>query len=420
MISSYTRFAIDPLLLAGPVRPQELRARGQNGLRCPSQTYLDLLTKFPEDRQGEGLEPLWPGIAHQPMTYGLVLSSEVLHYHSCPNEASRRRIRLAVQWLLDNADLDEDGLPGWGLPMAWDAFGDGTVNPENQPYTVTTAVVLEGLLDALSIPFFWTDAERSSVRTLLVQASLRWCQDVWTQDAFGGFFWYSPNHNDAHFVLNSAAMFLGSAQRTLFEQGDAFSDAERQFVQSRVDEAARGIISQVTWRDGAPFWIYASIPLQSARPNDLVHHAYILWGMENYRSFGGQVTIPWSSQQASESLTRFWKDGVIHEWPQDVTYESDLYQQPARLWGVGMMLAFESRWGDPLRASQYLDAIVDAYGPMPDLRLWPAEYSQDETFYARFAVHVLWGIAIRDFLSVYKVYLPFLAVSPAPAGSPSR
>jgi hypothetical protein len=80
-----------------------------------------------------------------------------------------------------------------------------------------------------------------------------------------------------------------------------------------------------------------------------------------------------------------------------------------------MMLAFESRWGDPLTASRYFDAAVDAYGPLPDLRLWPAEYSPDETFYARYAAHVLWGIAIRDFLSGYKVYLPLIIAPPASA-----
>ena len=76
------------------------------------------------------------------------------------------------------------------------------------------------------------------------------------------------------------------------------------------------------------------------------------------------------------------------------------------------MLAFESRWGDPLRATCYLHVIEDAYGPLPDLRLRPADYSQDETFYARYAAHVLWGIASRDFLSTYQVYMPFIATLP--------
>jgi hypothetical protein len=132
---------------------------------------------------------------------------------------------------------------GLMLILAWDAFQDGTINPENQPYTITTAIVLEGLLDALALPSFWTDAERLEIHEVLVQVSLHWCQDVWTQDTFGGFFWSSPNYNDAYFVLNASAMLLGSMERFLSEQGDAFSDIDQQFVQMRT-----------TFIDGQPYF----------------------------------------------------------------------------------------------------------------------------------------------------------------------
>ena len=135
-------------------------AAGQPSL---SVLYRDLLALFPEDRQGFGLDPLQnldgqPLITdHQPMTYGFVLSAEARHFRFDRNAESGRRVRKAVRWLIDNRDLDGDGKPGWGLPQAWPAWGHAP-NPHNQPYTITTAIVLNGMLDALSIRDFWSAA----------------------------------------------------------------------------------------------------------------------------------------------------------------------------------------------------------------------------------------------------------------------
>lgn len=80
------------------------------------QYYISLLSKFPEDSQGEGFEPFYftGELKDQPMTVGLVLASESLRFKFSPNEESRRRIRKAVFHLLENRDLDNDGAPGWG------------------------------------------------------------------------------------------------------------------------------------------------------------------------------------------------------------------------------------------------------------------------------------------------------------------
>ena len=192
------------------------------------------------------MEPFYlKGIEEQPMTYGLILSAEVLRFRSSPNEEGRRRIRKAVQWLLENADSDGDGLPGWGLPQAWDAFADGSVNKAHHPYSITTAIVLLGLQDALSTPSLWTNAEKEAIRKIVINVSTRWAKDVWTEDANGGFFWYSPSPSDAHFVPNVSAMFLGSLARLLHEQGDFLNDSERKLIQDRVDKAAQSIVSKV-------------------------------------------------------------------------------------------------------------------------------------------------------------------------------
>lgn len=373
--------------------------RGTGAVNTQVTAYEQLIALYPEDSQGLGKENFFPTVEHQPMTYGLIVSAESFRYRKTHGDESRRRIRKAVRWLLDNQDLDKDGLPGWGLPQAWDAFGDGTTNSVNQPYTITSAIVLNGLLDSLTIKDFWSGAERDEMRSVMARVIVRWCRSLWSQGYTGGFFWYSPSPVDAIFAVNSPSMFMGSMARMLHEQGDAFNAEERALVQSRTDDMARAVISTVDLRRGLPFWNYRPgyVP---GRANDLVHHVYTLWGIETYRDCGGMIKPTWTRQQAIQSVDRFWKDGQIRAFPQDVTYTGEQVNynsQPAVLWSAGSMLAAYAQWGQMEKARQTLQAIERDYGPWPDLRLHISSPQGPDSFYPRQAAHVLWGLALYAF-----------------------
>lgn len=372
-----------------------------------SSYYSDLLAQFPEDHQGEGPEPSEQvGSVHQPKTYALIASAETLRLLASPNNESRRRIRKAVQWLLDNADLDNDGIPGWGFPYAWDAFGDGTLTPAYTPYTIDTAFVLLGLLDALKIQSFWTDAERLEILNVIRKVCVQWSEDTWSDTAEGGFFWYSRSVFDAHFVTNVSAMFSAALWRAITEHRDVFSDSEYQFIQTRVNKAMAEIVSQVIWRNDAPYWNYLASPSSFKQdkpnePNDLLHHVYILWSAEIYRPYGQQyIRLPWSLSQALNSLSRFWREGKVYDFPQDVTYEAEqksFNDRPASIRGLGMLLAFYSRWGSYQKAIETFNIIDRDYGPFPTLHLWPYTFSTQNVFYPRFVAHTLWGLALLAF-----------------------
>ena len=365
--------------------------------KLASQEYLTLLAKYPEDRQGEGLDSSFGTVAERPATYAVVLSSEVLHFRASPNEEGRRRIHKAVRWLLDNIDLDKDGKPGWGLADAWDAFSDGTVNPAHHPYTITTALVLWGLLDGVSLPGFWTEAEREEIRRAIVSTSLRWCHEVWEETASGGYFWYSPTVFDSEFVPNVSAALLGGLSRLVVEQRGALTQAEYEFIQARVLAAAEAIVESAQFRDGAPFWYYSAGDPND--PNDLGHHIIILWSMELYRGTGNPV--PWTNSQAIESLDRFWRSGSVYDYPQDVTYvgnQASFQDRPGVLPAVGALVGYYARWADAARTSTSFDYLQRVHGPWPDLRLWPATFSSDTNFYSGSAVWALWGVALRDFV----------------------
>jgi hypothetical protein len=362
--------------------------------------YETLLAVFPEDNQGLGDDYYQSAHAEQPMTYGFVLSAEAIHLKHAPNDESRRRVRKAVQWLLDNRDLDGDGKPGWGLPQAWDAWGDDTTNPPNQPYTITTAIVLNGLLDALQVPDFWTAAERNEIRDVIGKVVTRWCNEVWSKGYGGGYFWYSPRKVDDVFGINATVMFLGSLVRVLHEQPDLLTPEEKRLAQDRADELAKATVATLEPRAGMPFWRYAPLPnrVNITFTNDLVHQVYILLGIEVYRDLGGKVHLPWTRAQAIQSIDCYWKDGIMCQFPQDPgAKDEEPSVSTARLWSAGMMLAFYAKWGTDEQVVKTFKAIDKAHGPWPKLRWESKESRAKEAYYPRDTAHLLYGMAIYCF-----------------------
>jgi hypothetical protein len=363
-------------------------------LACAPREYEQLLALFPEDRQAYGKDAFRGYTGDQPMTLGLVVSAEAIHYSHLPNDESRRRVRAGVRWLLDHCDLDHDGAPGWGLPQPWDAWSDGTENPPNHPYTITTSIVMNGLLDSLRAGDLWSSAEKTEIHNVLVRVSRRWCRELWSEGFGGGYFWYSPRVTDNTFGVNAASMFLGSLTRLLAEQGEALTDKDRKLFTARRDAQAKAVVSTAELRDGAPYWKYAPLPnrYNKVTPNDLLHHVYTLWGIESYRDVQGPVAIPWTRAEAVKSVDQFWHAGAPAEFSQD---SGPLAKQPARLWSAGMMLAFYARWGNEKQTKDCFRSIHDRYGSWPRIKLHSAAENADASFYPRQAAHVLYGLSLE-------------------------
>lgn len=362
-----------------------------------ARDYALLIAMFPEDRAGLGLDP-GGATDDQPMTYGLVLAAESLRASRTGDSEPRRRVQKAVRWLMDNRDLDGDGKPGWGLPHAWDAGADGTVNPPHTCYTITTAIVLEGLVEALAVPDLWSDDEAREIRGLVRDVLVRWCRELWAEGYGGGYYRYSTA--DDFFSINAPAMMLSPQARFLERYGDEFPAADHELVRARLDGLAAAVVHTAERRGGAPFWDYMAVPnrLNSKRPNDAVHQAYILWGIETYREHGGRVEIPWTNADAVASLERFWEDGKLMFFARDEPgLTPGRAAQPANLWGSGMVLACVARWGSQEQVERSCAALVDAHGPLPRQREYPASYRDDARFYPRHAAHVLWGLATAAF-----------------------
>lgn len=358
-------------------------------------SYLELLAQFDENDQGKGLDHFNNVTASQPMTYGLVLSSEATRYRKVRSDEGARRIKQAVRWLIENRDLDQDGKPGWGLPQAWDTFADGTENPPNTPYTITTAIVVEGLLEALAIENFWTTAEQDEILTLIKRVVSRWCNELWAEGFGGGFFRYSMYERDAVFSVNAPTMYLGAMVRLLNEHGKSLNEAERSLIENRTHALAIAIIGTAELRGDLPFWLYTPRPnkLNAGRPNDLLHHAYILWGIEAYRDFAPDAKFTWSREQALKSLDTFWRDNVLYDFAtSDCIGKPAQAKSPPRLWGTGMALAVYAKYGSAEQTERITRELLRQHGPLPNLRRTSSK-SEKPAFYRRHAAHALFGLA---------------------------
>jgi hypothetical protein len=123
---------------------------------------------------------------------------------------ARRYSTLAAHiadYLVQHDTLERGGQIGWGLPAAWDAFGNGTVNPPYQVYAFQTALVSWALLDTYALTnnsLYLTTVERVMVSYLPFSTTRL------GTDCHGcRMFWYSTNANDAGRYVKNTNVLMG-------------------------------------------------------------------------------------------------------------------------------------------------------------------------------------------------------------------
>lgn len=351
--------------------------------------YEALLAMFPENNPGTGPDVFSSGPTEQPETLAYVLKAEALMGRSSI------RSRQCIERLLALRDQDGDGVAGWGIDQAWDAFGDGSVNPRHQVYLVSNAIVLDGLLMALQANIVEDDqlaAVRDAVSQSLV-ASMTW----FTEHPQGGYFWYSTAIEDALFVPNVSAYLAGVAQKAIQRHPTWFSAEQRSLIQDRIDRAVRLLLNQARLApDGLPYWAYFDQNIAS--PNDLVHHGYTVLGLWTYHLHGGAVVLPYDADVFAKSLLVFMRHGKPTEYPQNrPELDPALLAKPARVWVTGYTLDVLTLLGYEEAAEPFVASLKADYGIYPDVRYTPTATMPmpADVFYPRIAAHCLPGLARR-------------------------
>src|SRR5690606_28257631 len=115
----------------------------------------------------------------------------------------------AGQWLLQHGDENQNGIIGWGVPVAWDAYGDGSINPKDTEYTISTAIAVDALLS-------WLDFSDADLRAKILDVIERSLEPYLNSSMRtpAGLLPYSLMVSDRRYdTFNPAAYLAGQMQR---------------------------------------------------------------------------------------------------------------------------------------------------------------------------------------------------------------
>lgn len=279
--------------------------------------------------------------------------------------------RTAADWLVANNGTST-APAGWGLSFSWDAFADGSVNPESTVYGITTALAARGLMDVYEL----TGDQRYLNSA---QSALTYYSQFFTTTNTGGYFWYSDQQSDDINVFNVSSMLMGQFARIGAKVGD-----ERMLTLARM--ARSDLLSHVQSEGPYEYWIYdPARPNQ--KPNDAVHAAYVVQGLADFAAAMGSEPpagpqVDYLTTFASNSTPLTWS--TVHDLP------ARLSDQTAKLWGTGMLIFTLADTDQNAEAMRYAEMLQEYYLPQVGFKT-SIDGSADSD--PRMVTHALLGIA---------------------------
>ncbi|MGB5954962.1 hypothetical protein [Pseudomonas sp.] len=290
------------------------------------------MTPFDAEAPGRGLDLFAKKVVEHAVVYGLYASSAALL--SMDKEA-----RHAADWLVQNPANREK--MGWGLPFAWDAFGDKSVNPITTVYGVTVAMAVRGLFDV------YDQTGDESYRDAAVQA-LNDYLPYFHETEDGGYFGYSDQPTDQKEVYNISSVLMGQYARAYhYTQDNRFLDVAQK-AKSQLDESRRTVGDDV-------YWTYTST---ITRPNDSVHAAFTVQGYLDYAKY---LDKNLDVSREVSYLARFFDGDTIKEFPDHAGLSTKVMALPARGWGVGMLAYTLADSGD-IQGGLKVARALEQYG----------------------------------------------------------
>lgn len=260
-----------------------------------------------------------------PKSYAMILLAELDRRRHNIRPDLPNLARTAGRWLLDNAHLNADGATGWGVPVAWDAYGDGSENPENTVYSISTAIVADALIS-------WMEAsprapERRIVRTLSAALD-EFARARRTPDQLLP---YSLERSDRPYdTFNSAAYLAGQMQR--FAKY-ATSPALARRLERAADATVASLVrNHRTSPTNSWYWQYSK---QEKTANDMPHASYIIDGLRTYVRESGRLAGRVDRRAVVRHLRDFFDgSGRPRAWP---FFQRDI-DLPPRLYDLGIAL----------------------------------------------------------------------------------
>ncbi|HCF88620.1 MAG TPA: hypothetical protein DER41_01540 [Firmicutes bacterium] len=355
------------------------------------QYYYNLLRHYAPEAPGLGVDSLEPEVAmHHDMAVALYASAEALRAMSTGNETALLNATKAANWLVDNSDLDNDGEVGWGLPTAWDAFQDGSINPANQEYTITTALAIYAFVDIVKALERFPDyalLREGYITTAASAADSFVAGKRYNTTPQGIVFWYSHAEQDSYHVMNVTAMMAGALAR-LYEYVDQTAkDKYLSLIQSAAnyiwEEALEVSASAIGWNYYGEDKKPESLS-DTNRSNDLVHGTYIVQGLYDISKLLGHRA---ELELCFNHLSSFISNGMVREYAPYVDNDTR-----ARLWGAGYALYTLSKVGETQASANLYECLKQYALPSGNFGYRP----DDNRIFVRHETHLLLGLAAYE------------------------
>lgn len=324
--------------------------------RVTPELYSALIVHFDPARPGRGAIDYgtYP-VADIPKGYAMILQAELNRTAARALPGIPSLAGVAGRWLLDHADENRNRVIGWGVPVGWDAFGDGSPNPPDAEYTISTAIAADALLDWLAQD---PAAPKERILSTVGAAFLPYLSDEVLSPS--GLFPYSLEPQDRRYdCFNPAAYLAGQMQRYSALVSDA---AMRDRLRAYADRTVAALI-RYKKIDPSGHWYWAYSVQEDNNPNDMAHAGYIIDGLGVYVRHGGRLAGELDLTAARRHLELFFdrRRTYVRGWP---TNRTDI-DRPARSYDIGMGLALAARHAEistlvePLSQLSFLYRLQD-------------------------------------------------------------
>lgn len=294
-----------------PIRKRAQKAVGSDVLDASELTSFYSKVEHHVNTQYPGMGPdeLDAEERHWPSAWSQFASAQALHTFASNGDGSREAAIRASEWLLGNADLDNDGTPGYGVPIPRRLFGRTEAVQPQVPHCVPTADSARALLDTYLVT---KDARYVEHAAACIRSYAPFRNDHY----HGICFRFIRTSEIPYEAINASALMAAQALRVANtnEDPDLRELAEQAFLH---------VISQAQGGPDCPLWPYQGDvrpnPFRPKRPNDLLHEAYIVRALADYIIWGGRHAEALRPGGLLRCLNRFIVDGQIREMPMDFT-----------------------------------------------------------------------------------------------------
>jgi len=315
-----------------------------------------------------------------PKAYAMFLSSELMNYKRFYGDYNLTMAVNAGNWILDNKDLNHDGIIGWGVPVAWDAFGDKSINEKNTEYTIATGIVLNSLMDWLEL------APKTAPKEEILNTIKQAIQPYLKANIFSssGLFNYSLKEEDRKYNCFNAAIYMaGQMQRFTMFISDTNLKNKIKLSTDRVMSAT--LKYQKVDPKGGWYWSYSVE--QNNVPNDLAHACYTIDGIMTYIRNKGTLSNLFDTNAILKHFDFFSaKSGKIwYLFPSFFRID-----RTPRIYGLGMTLYIYSKY---IKDTKKIDSLLNYLEKYKLSNSLYSRYQNEKVIVTEYLTYIMYGIA---------------------------